>query len=277
MRASVAAALAACASVVVTGQAPVKERFEAATIRPFAPEPSGTGFPSGVGGGPGSANPRRVVYTNLTLENLVMLAYNVKQYQVSAPEWMDSIVARFTIEGTVRPGATQQQVNRMLQSLLAERFKLMLHRETKEAAVQELAVVAGGPKLKNAVLGPKSRPRIVQELIAKDGARKIIATAQTVEQLADLLSVQASSLLGGPVLNKTGLTGKYDFVLEYAASPSEIETMQRAGFPDAAERAAHQPDLSGALQQQLGLKLEAKQEPMEMLVVDHCEKKPTEK
>lgn len=272
-------ALALLTSAIAAAPASRQERFESAKIHRFAPEPGGTGFPIGVSGGPGTANPARIVYTNCTLKDLVTLAYSVKDYQVEAPAWMDSIGARFTIEATIPPAATQSQVNHMLQNLLAERFKLALHRETKASAVQELRVAGHGPKLKPASRDPKSRPGMLAELVAQDGARRITARSQTIDQLADQLSSPAlmAHQSGGPILNRTGLTGTYDFVLEYAATASELDTMKRSGFPDAAGKAAHLPDLSGALQQQLGLKLQSKEEPLEMLVVDHCEKQPAEK
>ncbi len=272
MRARTLAALALLVSGFAAGQTGAREQFEAVKIRRFAPEPGGTGFPFGVSGGPGTANPSRIVYTNCALKYLLTLAYGVKEYQVSAPAWMDAIPARFTIDATIRPGATQAQVNQMLQNLLAGRFKLAVHRETKALAVEELTVAQGGPKLRPAAAGFKSRPKILEELVAQHGSRRITAAGQTMEQLADQLSSSSSR----PVLNKTGLSGKYDFALEYAASSEELETMKRAGFPDAAAKAAQLPDLSAALLQQLGLKLEAKKGSLEILVVDHCEKQPTE-
>jgi uncharacterized protein (TIGR03435 family) len=113
---------------------------------------------------------------------------------------------------------------------------------------------------------------MLEELVAQHGSRRITATGQTMDQLAEQLSSSSST----PVLNKTGLAAKYDFVLEYAASAGELETMKRAGFNDAAEKAAHLPGLSGALQQQLGLRLQPQTGPIEILVVDRCEKQPTE-
>jgi Protein of unknown function (DUF3738) len=110
-----------------------RDEFEVAAIRPFAPNPNG-GYPMGVKGGPGTADPGRIIYTNLSLKDLLMLAYNVKEYQVNSPDWMEESSARFVIGATIHAGATQEQVNRMLQNLLADRFKLTLHRENEGPA-----------------------------------------------------------------------------------------------------------------------------------------------
>jgi uncharacterized protein (TIGR03435 family) len=241
----------------VRGQAPVKEEFEVAAVKPFAPGGKGPGFVGGVTGGPGTADPNRITFTNLTLKSLAMTAYGIKPYQISAPDWTDSQSARFNIEAAIRPGATKEQVNLMLQNLLAERFKLTLHRETKETSLHELVVGKYGAKLKDAVEDPNARPAMLSGRTSPTGPRRVVARNQTMAQLAD----QLSSPSFGPVLDKTGLAGKYDFTLEYSPSVGQAD----AG-----------PDLFAAIQDQLGLKLEAKKSSIEMLVIDHCEKQPTE-
>jgi uncharacterized protein (TIGR03435 family) len=100
-------------AAVTPGQAPAKQEFEAASVKPFAPNPPGglPGFPIGIQGGPGTADPGRIRFTNYTLKYLFTIAFDVKNCQISCPDWIDSNSARFVIEATIRPGATKEQVN----------------------------------------------------------------------------------------------------------------------------------------------------------------------
>jgi uncharacterized protein (TIGR03435 family) len=157
----------------------------------------------------------------------------------------------------------------MLRNLLADRFKLSLRRETKEVPMHDLVVAKNGPKIKEAEEGPDVRPAITQVIIAKTGTRRIVSKSKTTSDLAALLTTPSF----GPVMDKTGLTGKYDFTLEYAASGETIEGLRARGIDVQPIPAS---DLFTAMQEQLGLKLEAKKGPIEMLVVDHAEKTPTE-
>lgn len=249
---------------LASAQAPAQEEFEAAAVKPFAPNPNG-GFPIGVTGGPGTADPGRIIYKNYSLKYLLMFAYNLKDYQIVSPDWMNDYSARFVIEATVRPGATKEQVNQMLANLLLDRFKMTVHKEQKESAVHELTVARNGPKLTAAAEDPNARPRMFPVIMVPTASRRITAKAQTMDDLAVVLSDRNF----GPVLDKTGLTGKYDFTLEYATQVS-AELQSRVQTPDAF------PDLTAAIQQQLGLRLDAKKEPIEILVVDHSEKQPAD-
>ena len=119
--------------------------FEVATVKPFAANANGS-FPLRTEGGPGTSDPGRIRYVNLTFKSLLMTAYGVGKDMISGPDWLDS--ERCVIEATVPPGATREQVNRMLQQLLADRFKLAVHRETRNVALYELTLVKQGPGLK---------------------------------------------------------------------------------------------------------------------------------
>jgi len=107
--------------------------FEVASIKeakPPTPDGSGRIFMSGPSGGPGSKDPGRIRYPFTTLRNLLMIAYDVKTFQITGPATLDS--ERFEINATMPPTTTMEQFRVMLQNLLAERFKLAVHRETKE-------------------------------------------------------------------------------------------------------------------------------------------------
>jgi uncharacterized protein (TIGR03435 family) len=148
----------------------------------------------------------------------------------------------------------------MLQNLLADRFKLTLHRDKKDMTMWALAVGKNGPKMKASP--DLSHPRVVTTTMP--GRTRITFTAQSLEQLAKELG----NNLERPVADMTGLAGNYDFTLDY--EPESARTGGPSAEPDAA------PSLFTALQEQLGLKLEQSKAPIEVLVVDHIEKTPTE-
>ena len=100
-------------------------------------------------GGPGSPDPGQITYSNVSLKQVLTNAYGIKSYQVSGPKWLDS--ERFDIVAKIAMGATKEQFQMMLQNLLAERFKLAVHHETKELPIYALVVGKGGPKLKETV------------------------------------------------------------------------------------------------------------------------------
>src|SRR6185312_4345924 len=123
--------------------------FEVASVKPAAP-PSANGrgmimfrAPSG---GPGTKDPGRINYPFISLKNLLMNAYDVKNYQITGPGWLDT--ERFDINATMPPETTKEQFRVMLQNLLAERFKVAIHRESKELPAYVLTVGKGGPKMK---------------------------------------------------------------------------------------------------------------------------------
>jgi uncharacterized protein (TIGR03435 family) len=264
-------ALAVLAAGVATSQAETKEEFEVAAIRPFAPGPNGS-FPIGVKGGPGTDDPTRMTFTNYSLTNMIVLAYSLKYYQLTAPDWMNEKEARYNIEARVRPGATKEQANEMIKNMLADRFKLVLRRETKELPVQVITIAKGGPKLKEAVDDPASRPMIGRVVMARTGSQRVTAKGKTIEDLADTLSTRSVT-----VLDKTGLTGKYDFTLEYAASSATLGGLRQQGLPAPTEDAAPEfPELPRALQEQLGLKIDAAKAPIEILTVESVSKTPTD-
>jgi uncharacterized protein (TIGR03435 family) len=198
----------------------------------------------------------RVTGTAITLLDLVTNAYDLKYDQISGgPSWISSdhydLAAKAEGEATL----TKTQAQQMLQALLADRFQLRVHHETKEVAVYILVVAKNGPRLKES-----SADAPGNNFVRSNGRDlHIEATRGTMEQLARQLAATA----GRPVLNKTGLAGYYAYTLDW--SPANL-----IPAPD-----SDIPSMFTALQEQLGLRLEAAKGPYLMLIIDYA-KKPSE-
>jgi len=289
------ASIAAFACAIALGQAAKSLTFEVASVRPSAPVPPTGGVYFGPArGGPGTPDPGQITWSYATTKAMLLTAYDVKNYQINGPAWMDT--ERYDVIAKVPEGATAEQVREMWQSLLAERFGMTAHHESKEFQVEELVITKGGPKLKEtswdpaAPLPPGPPQRKNGELISPGVVSTIfpgpsvkahsVAMAQPISQLAAMLSGQRNH----PVLDKTGLTGKYDFTLDYAMNLSGFQLPPPppgqpepgpAGAPG--ETASDPgPDLAAAVQQQLGLGLVAGKAKLDVVVIDHMEKIPTE-
>lgn len=215
-------------------------RFEAATVK-RAPPPPNRNYTSSM-----RMDPARITCTNVTIHKLMVESYEVKDYQVSGPDWINTEL--YNIEATMAPGTSGDQVLVMVRNLLADRFQLAMHRETKELPIYALVVAKGGSKLKpseSGRMGTSSSPG------------KITSERTFLRNLAEVLSRQ----LDMPVLDMTGLKGTFELTLEWTPDrgPSAESTGQ---------------SIFTAIQEQLGLKLDARKSPIEMLVVDHAEKVP---
>ena len=288
-----------CASIALGQQPNPKLTFEVASIKPAAPQAMGR-LQGSVDGGPGTPDPGRIRFTDMPLRVLIMRAYDVQSFQVSGPSWMDS--QRFDIIAKVPDGATKEDAQIMLQNLLADRFKLKLHKGSKEAPIYELVVAKGGIKLKEAVQtatapaegagGPRPGPPTrgkdgflrtphgqvgIQAMV--NGRMRMQGDAVTMARLTDILGMA----LGRPVVDKTGLTGAYDVTLDFSPEgmgpgPKGPGPGAGGGNPAEAPRDSNDsgPTIFTALQEQLGLKLESRKGPVDLLVVDSVEKTPTE-
>ena len=204
----------------------------------------------------------RWVATNYTLKNLIALAYDMNPRTISGgPGWMDE--QWFNIEaitpGDVRPNRLQQM--QMLRALLVERFALKFHRQEREFSIYELDVAKGGPKLK-AAAKPDDPPQLVG--VVYPGKIEVPARSVTMD---DFVAMLQRATLDRPTVNKTGLTGKYDFDLEWAQDAS-----QYGGQVPAAPDDTQSPPLFTAVQEQLGLKLEATRGMVSAMIVDQAEK-----
>jgi uncharacterized protein (TIGR03435 family) len=294
--------------------------FDAASIKPWV-QPGGGGrmmFFGGGRGGPGSNDPGRISYPVITIKTLLMNAYDVKEYQISGPEWLNT--ERFVVEATMPPETTKAQFRTMLQNLLAERFKVAVHRETKEMQKYSLVVAKGGPKMKEAAEAPPEETKKDESKkedaappppppppggrgplkIGPDGfpilpgmgggrgglfmmmtpiGTRLMAQKQSMQDLVERLS----NLLSKPVTDETALKGKFDFTLTFSMDGLNNGMTLMAPPPGEGGRGrGEMPDveppqnLFAAIQSQIGLKLDPKKGPVELIVVDHAEKTPTE-
>ena len=135
--------IATLASLSAFGQAANDLTFEVASVRRTPPpEPNARVFFGPPRGGPGTSSPGQITWTNAALRNILMTAYDVQTFLITAPDWLAT--ERYDIVAKVPPDATKNQINVMWQHLLKERFGLVLHRESKELPVDELTLAKGG-------------------------------------------------------------------------------------------------------------------------------------
>lgn len=231
--------------------------FEVASIKPGDPKEPRFGIILRPGG--------RFATTNATLRQLIGFAYEVRQNQImGGPSWGDA--DQYNIEAkpdgsfpvpTCQRGA--ELIRQMLQSLLAQRFQLKVHQETKDQPIYELVVAKGGPKLKEAADGENESERI--------GRGTFTATETPIA----LLIKPLSQVLGRSIIDKTGLSGSYDFTLQWTPDSGQYRSFGGAPIPDPPAD-SDSVSLFTALQEQLGLKLESAKGPVEMWVIDSAEK-----
>ncbi len=244
MRFALSLAASVLAMNLAFAQKPAK--FDVATVRLAAPPAEGHSH-SQISADTGTG---RLNYANVTLKDIIGQAYNVPRYQIGGPGWID--MDRFDIAAEFPPRTDARQLPRMLQSLLADRFKLMTHRETKQLPVYDLVVARGGPKFQ----AGESESGITTN---SAGTHSHVSAKVTMRSFAQFLSEEVDR----PVLDKTGLAGSYDFTIGWAGD-STIDTTETG------------PSIFKALEEQLGLKLETGKGPVEIILVDHAERKPVE-
>ena len=194
-----------------------------------------------------------VTLSNATLSDCLKFAYSLTtDVQLAGPDWINQKMVRFEVTAKAPPQTPDDQLRLMLQTLLKERFQIALHTEQREIAHYELVIGKNGPKVKESTVAPGEATGAAR----LDGIR---SNRMQMNKLAMLLS----RMTGFPVLDKTGLTGFYQFDLRYADERQPAEN--QVG-----------PSIFTAVQEQLGLKLESKKGPVEVLVIDHAEKVPLE-
>jgi bla regulator protein blaR1 len=237
--------------------------FEVASIKPGDPDTQQFSILMAPGG--------RLSAKNASLRMLIGWAYDIRDYQISGgPGWVGA--NKYNVEAkpetgvSIPPGPNgAARVRLMTQSLLAGRFKLNVHRETRQGPVYELVVGKGGPKLKEAAKAGLFTSQGLQL-----GRGQVTGRAARVSQLANRLSQE----VGRPVFDRTGLAATYDFSLKWTPDPVvQLGIVQLGKGPDPATL----PDTDGpsiftALQEQLGLKLQPAKGPVEILIIDHAEK-----
>jgi uncharacterized protein (TIGR03435 family) len=296
--------------------------FDVASVKPAAPpKPDAQGriLIGGPSGGPGTKDPGRIRYPFTSLKNLLTIAYDVKSFQITGPATLDT--ERFEINATMPPATTMAEFRAMLRNLLAERFKLVIHRETRELPIYSLVVAKSGPKLKESAEAPPEDPNAEPApppfppggpkigpdgfpvmppgirppggallMMMMPGRARLFGQQQTIESLTTRLTQQ----LNRPVLDATGLMGKYDITLTYSTEgltgsgplgplPPPPASPPAGGVAVPVGNAGvfvpegdAPPDIFAAIQSQLGLKRESKKGPVQLIIVDHVEKTPTE-
>ena len=226
-------------AMVVAAQAQqpaARVEFEVVSIKPGDPnDPSSSGR--------GTANSMEM--KNTTLATLVRSAYDLNEFQLTGgPKWKDT--AKFDVVAKMPAGAPRDQMRQMMQTMLADRFQMVCHRETRTLSEYALVVSKDGAKLLPASEADKGHGSSSQ------GPRMIKGTAVEMASLARMLI----SVVGAPVIDRTGISGEYSINLRFAPlMGSADETL---------------PDIFGAVQQ-LGLKLEPIKGPVEVLLIDRAE------
>ena len=209
-----------------------------------------------------SAGPGQIEYRNYPLKIFIFMAYGVSDYSLSGPDWLGSvkvdILAKLPASAAgLSPKDRALIMRPMLQGLLAERFKLKVHREEKLIPGYALVVVPGGPKM--------HRVEIPIRGAVTPGS---ITGTTTIEQIV----ASATGAVGRLVRDMTGLSGNYEVNLKWTPENALLAVAENpSAAPD-----DRPPSIFTALKEQLGLRLEPREFPMQIVVVDHVERVPTE-
>jgi len=253
------------------------QEFDVASVkRHIARDGEGNG--SKMTGGPGTDDPGRIVVTNRTLRTLIIEAFSIRNFQIEHPDWMGDL--RYDIVAKVPAGATHQDSRIMMRKLLEDRFELKIRREQRDLSVYGLTIAKGGLKMKQSAA---AAPGVTGENIdmtklktGGDGFSQLPAGAQTIltnytqagaktigaRQTIPKILTWLTGEVEKPVFDETGLKGEYDFSMVWA--PAHNPNLDTA------------TDIFTALTKQLGLKLEPRKKPVEMLIVESARKDPIE-
>lgn len=233
--------------------------FEVATIKPSDPNRPGKAF---------QIRGREFLTLNTTVTDIITFIYGVHARQISGgPSWMDS--EKFDInakpDGEGQPNLDQYKT--MAKKLLADRLKLAFHHDKKELAVYAITIAKGGAKLTKSEGNPNGPPALFFRGLGVLPARNA--------SMSEFAEVMQGAVLDRPVVDQTGLTGKFDFTLQWTPDETQFAALRGGGPPPTqppSDTTDARPDLFTAMQQQLGLKLESTRAPADVLVIDHVEK-----
>jgi len=273
-------------STVAAGQSP--REFEVASVRPSAEQVSQVNLGLRITG-------TQVRISYMSLKDYIGMAYRVRPNQISGPDWLAQ--QRFDIVATIHASGSPTEVPAMLQALLADRFQMKVHRESKEFPVYALTVAKGGLKIKEVPASPDPavRPPGVNVAATGTGAgvavdmgggssfalgnNKLEARKMTMTALADVLT----RFVDRPVVDMTTLKGVYDLTLElspedYTATLVRTAVNQGVVLPPQALRVLETASANpfAAPLQQAGLTLDSRKAPLDVIVVDAALKTPTE-
>lgn len=221
--------------------------WEVATVKPGDPDGKNSGF---------HLRGRRVFIERKTVEDMLIVGYGVHKKQlVGAPGWIGSEI--WNVDGVPDvPGQPSlKQLQSMVRKILAERFGFQSHTETREMSVYSITVAKGGPKLEKSAGDPDG---LLDESDNENGGQRTVRmTNATMGDFALLMKF----MLDRPVVDQTGLAGRYDFVLKWTYDETRTPTDGSAA-----------PSLFTATQEQMGLKMDAVKAPAEVLVIDKVER-----
>lgn len=270
-----ALALLVSTAAIGFGQNQAPLTFEVASIKPTSADDRRSAIQFQPGGG--------FRASGVTLKMLLALAYDVREFQISGgPNWIAT--ERFDITARAERAANaeastqvpaapshmtdserktmQEQMAQRLQALLADRFHLAIHRETKEQQGYALVVAKGGPKLR-----PAENKSDERQGMMRMGRGSVEGHDVPLDTLIHAISNQ----LGRPVTDRTGLTGHFDIKLQWTPEPGQ-SMMPPGGGPEPPASDPNGPSLFTALQEQLGLRLESQKTPVDLIVIDRVEK-----
>jgi len=260
------ALLSACAA---WGQSTVPLSFEVASVKQTPADQVQARRRATVGAD-------RIEFHNVTLWYCLSYAYGVKSYQMFGPDWLRE--PRYDVMAKGPAGTRREDLPKMAQALLEERFKVKAHQETREISALVLTLGKDGPKLKEAApeSGDGEGGAQVGMSVSESGAERLDIKGGTMSTLSNTLT----GLLGQPVVDRTGLTGRYDFILDF----SRYETAgpkATGGFneppPLPPPPAGMEPGVSIYTSiQRFGLKLVSQKVPLNVLVVESAERAPVE-
>lgn len=234
-------------SITAPAQPAPPATFEVASVKASQPGPPSI-----------EPGPSSLTMLHVRMNACIAWAFNIQEPQIIGPNWLNDVT--FEILAKSAAPAAEAELRNMLQALLADRFKLTFHRETREIPALTLVVSSKGHKLR-----PAEKPG---DPSFRTGKLNLTGTGATLSELTRFLSRE----LREPVIDQTGLKGLFDYTLDINAYVTDEMAKSGGGGPPLEANSI----IAQAMQAQLGLKAEAKKMPVPMLVVDHVEKFPTE-
>jgi len=247
----------ALAAAVVPAYAGSPVAFEAASMKVAAGGPRKTAVQND-----------RLDFANVSLRDLILHAYRIEAYQLSGPSWMAN--QTYNIIAKLPAGAPHNQIPEMLQTLLEERLKLKVHHQSKEMAVYALLVAKGGPRLKKAEDSTSPALAGTWQMRMADST-----TVHVVIPRASMLTLTRflTTMTHRPVLDQTAIDGEYDIELDGKVTPVEAPPQSDSAAPPLPPPPPTSMDVTKGVQG-LGLRLEARRAPADLLVVDSADKTP---
>lgn len=227
----------------------------AATIKPSNPDSTDRFY---------AVRGSRFVAQNQTVANLIEIAYELQRTQIlGGPSWMQT--DRFDLEAVPDQEGkySYKDWDLMLQQILADRFHVLSHHETRELPAFTLTLAKGGPTLTPTTAGPDGKPDIEVK------GREVINLTAADAGIGDFVKILKEAIVGRPIIDKTGLAGHYDFTLKFAPDRTVMSASTESAPQDLP------PDLFTAMQQQLGLKLTPTKAPADVLIIDDADR-PTQ-